>query len=63
MMYRVRIARCDSVTEVVYTDVEYVWWQGENLVMEKGVRGQDRSYIYYPVRHIDHVHVEEAPDA
>ena len=59
MMYRVRIARCDSVTEVIYQNITYVWWQQDNLVMEMGERGKDRSYIYYPTRHIDHIHVEE----
>ena len=61
MAYTVRIARCDSVTEVVYDHVLYAWWQhdAQLLVLERGERGKDRSYIYYPVSRIDHVHIAE----
>ncbi len=58
-LYTVRIAKSDSVTNVEYTGVLYVWWQGDNVVLQMGERGKDRSYIYYPVSHIDHVHVIE----
>ena len=61
-LYTVRIAKNDSVTNVVYEDIIHVWWQDDVLVMESGERGKDRSYIYYPVGNIDHVHVLENND-
>ena len=57
--YRVRIARKDSVTEVVYNNVVHVWWQGDHLAIIRGARGKDRNYIYYPNVEVDHVHIEE----
>lgn len=59
--YTVRIAKSDSVSNVVYDRVIHVWWQQNAavLALEMGQRGEDRSYIYYPASHIDHVHVIE----
>ncbi len=58
-LYTVRVAKNDSVTNVVYEHVVFVWWQNGQLVLEIGVRGKDRSYIYYPHENIDHIHVIE----
>ena len=59
--YIVRVAKSDSVTNIEYTNVIHVWWQegGQVLGIQMGERGKDRSYIYYPVSHIDHVHIRE----
>jgi len=61
MTYTVRITKNDSVSNVEYKGILHIWWQhqGTLLVLEKGARGKDRSYIYYPVGDIDHVHVIE----
>lgn len=58
-MYTVRVAKNDSVTNVEYEDVVHVWWQKDVLAIERGTRGTDRNYIYYPIVNIDHVHVVE----
>ena len=58
-LYTVRIAKNDSVTNVEYTDILYVWHQKDVLCLEKGERGADRTYIYWPWANIDHVHVAE----
>lgn len=59
--YTVKIAKSDSVTNVEYTGVLHAWWQegGTVFALEMGERNKDRSYIYYPSDHIDHVHVIE----
>ena len=57
--YTIRVAKNDSVTNVVYEHAIHVWWQDNTLVMEFGERGKDRYYVYYPVDNIDHVHVLE----
>ena len=60
-LYTVRVAKNDSVTNVVYEHVLHVWWQHEGrvLALEFGTRGEDRYYVYYPVGQIDHVHIIE----
>ena len=58
-LYQARIAKNDSVTNVVYDNVLHVWFQGDLLVLQRGTRGKDRDYIYYPANNIDHVHVIE----
>ena len=60
-LYTVRVTKRDSVTPVVYQHALYVWWQHEGrvLTLEFGAREKDRSYIYYPVEQVDHVHVTE----
>ena len=60
-LYTARVAKSDSVTNVVYEHVLHVWWQenGQVLGIEMGERGKDRSYVYYPACHVDHVHIIE----
>ena len=58
-LYTVRIAKNDSVSNVEYEHVVHVWWQKDKLVLQRGARGEDRVYIYYPLINIDHVHVLE----
>lgn len=61
-LYTVRIAKNDSISNVEYRDVLHVWHQNGILALEMGERGKDRSYIYYPMANIDHVHVAEQND-
>ena len=58
-LYQVRIAKNDSISNVTYEDVIHVWHQKDMLVLEKGERGVNRSYIYWPIANIDHVHITE----
>ncbi len=59
-LYTVRIAKNDSVTNIEYTDVVHVWHQkGVLLGLLFGERDKDRTYAYYPLANIDHVHIEE----
>ena len=58
-LYTVRVAKNDSVTNVVYHDVAHVWHQDGVLALLSGKRGEDRTYIYYPLDNVDHVHVQE----
>ena len=62
-LYKVRVAKSDSVTNVEYENVVHAWWQqnGNVFAIQMGERGKDREYAYYPASHIDHVHVVEVP--
>ena len=61
-LYTVRIAKNDSVTNVVYENVLHVWFQKDVCVLEMGERGVDRKYVYWPIANLDHVHVLEEND-
>ena len=58
-LYTVRVAKNDSVTNVEYKDILHVWHQNGVFVLQRGERGKDRDYIYWPMANVDHIHVKE----